>query len=114
MRRALIVRILVVWVVFGLGLAVGALVAGRHAVQCATQIVDFDIDGLTSAAQSALPAAATGSGNVSFTLDVTGIRVHADSMFANQTYDARVAALVHGSPVTLDVRSSLLRRLLSH
>ena len=108
-----IARVLIVWVVFGLGVAVGAWVAGRHAAECKTQIVDFDIDGLTNAAQSALPAAATGSGTVTFTLDVTGIRVHADSMFANQTYEWRVAALVHGSPVTLELRSGLIRRLLA-
>ena len=113
MRRELIVRLLVVWFIFGLGISLGYWIGGRRATECKTQLVDFDNDGLTSAALAALPAATTGSGTVTFTLDLTGIRVHAESALPNQTYDARVAAVIRGSPVTLELPSTLLRRLLT-
>lgn len=113
MRRTLMVRLLALWIAFGLGAAVGGWVVSRHAGVCDTAIVDLNIDGLTNAAQAALPAAATGSGEVAFILDFTGIRVHADSIFVNQTYDARVAAVVRGSPATLKIGSKLLRRMLT-
>ena len=114
MRRALIVRILVVWLAFGLGAAAGAWIVEHNAAACKTQLVDFDIGGLENAALSALPAAETGSGIVTFALEPTGIHVHADSAFANQTFDARVAALVRGSPVTIEMRADLVQRLLGH
>lgn len=114
MRRDLVVRFLVIWLVFGLGASVGFWIASSHAAQCKTQVVDFDNDGLTNAALAALPAASTGSGTVTFALDTTGIRVHADSALANQNYDVKVAALVHGSPITIELPASLLRRLLIH
>jgi len=113
MGRRLMVRLLALWFAFGVGTAFGWWIASRHATMCRTQIVDFDIDGLTNAAVAALPAAATGPGTVTFALDLTGIHVHADSAFVDQTYDAKVAALVRGSPVTLELRRDLLRRLLS-
>ena len=113
MGRTLIVRLLAVWAAFGVGTAVGWWIASRHASDCRTQIVDFDIDGLTNAAAAALPAATTGSGIVTFALDPSEIHIHADSALANRSYDGRVAAVVRGLPVTLEVRSDLLRRLLS-
>jgi len=51
-------------------------------------------------------------GAVAFHLDATGIQVHADSMFANQTFDTRVPALVRGSRLTIEVSTRLLRRML--
>jgi hypothetical protein len=48
---------------------------------------------------------------VEFNLDPTGIRVHADSMFANQSYDGRVLAVVHGTPEKLEISTKLLRRI---
>jgi hypothetical protein len=113
MRRALIVRLFTLWIAFGLGTALGAWVVGRHAGVCSTRIVETNSDALMAAAQAALPAAVSGSGVVSFTLDPTGIRVHADSAFANQSYDTRVPALVRGSSMTVEVSSRLLSRMIA-
>lgn len=113
MRRMLIVRLLALWVAFGLGTAVGGWIVGHHAGECDARLLEADTDRLLEAAQAALPAAITGSGVVVFGLDSTGIRVHADSMFANQTYDARIPALVRGSRMTFEVSSRLLRRMLA-
>ena len=112
MARSVIRRFLPLYIAFGLGAAIGGFVVSRFEGACDTQIVDLDVPGLTSATQAAMPAALTGSGQVTFTLDVTGIRVHADSVFENQTYDSRVLAVVRGSPLKLDVSAKLLRRIL--
>jgi hypothetical protein len=111
MRRELIVRLVSLWVAFGLGAALGGWVISRNLSSCSAQVVDLDVDALTNAAQAAIPAATTGSGMVEFNLDPTGIRVHADSMFANQSYDRRVLAVVHGTPEKLEISTKLLRRI---
>ena len=113
MRRALIIRFLTLWVAFGLGALVSGWIVSRHAAECKATIVELDNDGFINAAQGALPAAATGPGVVEFKLEFNRILVHADSMFTNQTYDASVAALVQGSPITVDVSTKLLRRMLA-
>ncbi len=113
MRRTLIIRFLPLWVAFGLGFTVGGWIVGRHAGECSARLLEVDTDALVGAAQAALPAAMTGSGVVAFSLDATRIRVHADSMFANQSYDARIPALVRGRTLTLEVSSRLLRRMLA-
>jgi hypothetical protein len=107
--RELIVRL----VAFGLGSLVGALIAGHYLGKCQTRLVDIDTDTLLNDAQAALPAAMTGSGAVSFSFGLTGIRVHADSIFENQSYDAQIPAIVQGSPLTVEISSQLLRRMLS-
>jgi hypothetical protein len=113
MTRALIVRLLSLWVAFGLGSFVGGLIVSHYLGKCETRLIDLDTDALTNAAQAALPAAMTGSGAVSFSMDPTGVRVHADSMFENQSYDTRIPAIVRGSPVTVEISSQLLRRMLA-
>jgi hypothetical protein len=113
MTRALIVRLLALWVAFGLGSLVGALIASHYLGKCETRMIDVDTDALMNAAQAALPATMTGSGAVSFSMDPTGIRVHADSMFENQSYDTKIPAVVRGSPVTVEISSQLLRRMLA-
>jgi hypothetical protein len=112
MRRTVVIRLLSLWLAFGLGAALGGWFVSRNVGVCDTKIVDLDIDGLTGAAQNALPEAVTGSGMVTFKLDLTGVHVHADSMFANQSYDRRVVAIVRGSPTTLEISTKLLRRIL--
>jgi hypothetical protein len=113
-RRLWLGRFWAIWVAFGLGTAVGALVMEHYLGHCDVRLVNVDTDALTRATQAALPAAITGSGVVVYTLDPTGIRVHADSLFQNQTYDQRILAVVRGSPVTLEVSSRLLQRLMGH
>jgi hypothetical protein len=112
MRRPLVVRLISLWLAFSLGAVLAGWFVSRNAVACDAKIMDLDTDALTSAAQAALPAAVTGSGMVTFKVDVTGIRVHADSLFENQSYDSRVLAVVRGSPVTLEISTKLLRRML--
>ena len=112
MRRPLVVRLVSLWLAFSLGAVLAGWFVSRNAAACDAKIMDLDTDGLTSAAQAALPAAVTGSGMVTFKLDVTGVRVHADSVFENQSYDGRVLAVVRGSPVTLEISTRLLRRML--
>jgi hypothetical protein len=112
MRRALVIRLVSLWLAFSLGAVLAGWFVSRNAAACDAKIMDLDVDGLTSAAQAALPAAVTGSGMVTFNIDVTGVRVHADSLFENQSYDSRVLAVVRGSPVTLEISTKLLRRML--
>ncbi len=114
MRRPVVIRILSLWLAFGIGASVGGFFVSRYLGACDAKVVDVDLDALTNAAQGALPGAVTGSGVVVFTLDPTGIRVQSDSMFANQTFDTRVLALTRGSPVKLEVSTKLLQKLLSH
>jgi hypothetical protein len=111
--RNVLVRLLPLWVAFSLGAGAGALVAGHYLGTCRVQIADADAAALESAAAAALPAAMTGSGAVSFDLDPAGIRVHADSLFQNQSYDTRILAVVRGAPVTVEVSAQLLRRMLA-
>ena len=106
-------QLLALWVAFGLGSAVGSWLTSRYVSACDAKIVDVDTDSLTSAAQQALPGAITGSGVVVFTVSPTGIRVQSDSMFANQSFDTRVLAVVRGSPVKLEMSTKLLQKLLS-
>lgn len=112
MRRPLVMRLVSLWLAFSLGAIVSGWIVSRTMAACDARIVDLDTDGLTSAAQAALPAAVTGSGMVIFNIDATGVRVHADSLFENQSYDNRVLAVVRGTPVTLEISTKLLRRLL--
>jgi len=112
MRRALVIRLVSLWPAFSLGAVLGGWFVSRNLSACDAKIMDLDVDGLTSAAQAAFPAAVTGSGTVTFNIDVTGVRVHADSLFQNQSYDSRVLAVVRGSPVTLEISTKLLRRML--
>lgn len=114
MRRAIVTRLLSLWLAFGLGATVGGWIVGRYLGSCDVKIIDVDTDALTSAAQSALPGAVTGSGIVVFTLDPTGIRVQSNSIFANQSFDTRVLAVIRGSPVKLEVSTKLLQKLVSH
>jgi gamma-glutamyl:cysteine ligase YbdK (ATP-grasp superfamily) len=101
------------WIAFSLGAGAGALVASHYLGKCQVRIVDADTAALESAATAALTAAMTGSGAVSFDLDPAGIRVHADSLFENQSYDTRILAVVRGAPVTVEVSAQLLRRMLA-
>ncbi len=110
----MVMRLLSLWLAFGLGASLGGWLVSRYLGACDVKIVDIDMDALVNAAQGALPGAVTGSGAVVFTLNPTGIRVQSDSMFANQTFDAHVLAVVRGSPVKLEVSTKLLRKLLSH
>jgi hypothetical protein len=111
MRRELVVRLVSLWLAFGMGAALGGWIVSRNIGSCSTQVIDLDVDALTNAAQAAIPAATTGSGMVEFNFDPTGIRVHADSMFASQSYDGRVLAVVRGTPEKLEVSTKLLRRI---
>lgn len=112
MRRPLVIRLVGLWLAFSLGAILSGWFVSRNAAACDAKIIDLDTDGLTSAAQAALPAAVTGNGMVIFKIDATGVRVHADSLFENQSYDSRVLAVVRGSPVTLEISTKLLRRML--
>jgi len=114
MRRPWIVRLLGLWIAFGLGSLAGAWIAGGHAHGCQTSLIEVNTDDVENAVEAALPVAATGSGTVSLTLDLTGMHVHADSTLANQSYDRTIAAVVRGAPVTVEVSSSVLTQLLSH
>jgi hypothetical protein len=114
MQRALLFRVVSYWFVFGLGSLVGAWIVGAHAGACSTQLSEVSTDQVTQAVEAALPVAATGSGEVVFNLDVTGIHVHADSAFKGQDFDTTIPAVVRGSPVTLEVRSRVLAQMFSH
>ena len=114
MQRAVLVRVLSYWFTFGLGSLVGAWIIGAHAGVCSTQLIEVSTDQVTQAVVAALPAAATGSGQVEFRLDATGIHVHADSAFKDQSFDTTIPAVVRGSPMTIEVRSALLARMISH
>jgi len=107
-------RWLLLWLAFALGTGIGAFVENRLAGSCDVKVIDLDTDGLVAATQAAIPAALTGSGFVRFTLSPTGVRVQGDSMFENQSFDQRLLAVVQGSPVTVEVSTKLLRRILSH
>jgi hypothetical protein len=107
-------RLLSLWVAFGLGASTGGWFVSRYLGACDAKVIDVDLDALTNAAQAALPGALTGSGVVVFTLDPTGIRVQSDSMFENQTFDTRVLAVTRGSRVKLEVSTKLLKKMLSH
>lgn len=113
MPRGLLFRILGYWFAFGLGSLTGAWIVGGHAGACSTQLIEVSTDQLIQAVQSALPAAATGSGKVVFGLDVKGIHIHADSAFQNQSFDATLPAVVRGSPITVEVSSRLLAGMFS-
>ena len=108
MRRDIVLRILGYWVAFGLGSLVGVWVVGAHAGTCSTQLIELSTDQLTQAVQSAVPAAITGSGQVEFKIDLTGIHIHADSMLQGQSFDTTIPAVVRGSPLTLDVSTRVL------
>lgn len=112
MRRPLIARLLSLWIAFSLGGVLGGWLVARNLSACDAKISDLDTAGLTSALQNAAAAAVTGSGFVTVKLDVTGVRVHADSLFANQSYDSRVLAVIRGSPVTLELSTKLLQQTL--
>ncbi len=111
MRRNLLLRILGYWAAFGVGSLVGAWVVGAHPGSCSTQVIELSADQLTQAVQSAVPAAVTGSGQVEFKIDVTGIHIHADSMLNGQTFDTTLPAVVRGSPITLDVSTRVLTQI---
>jgi len=114
MNRTLVLRVVGYWVAFGLGSLVGGWIVGGHARGCSTQLIEVDGNQVTQAVESALPAAATGSGEVELTLDVTGIHVRASSAFKGQDFDQTIPAVVRGSPLTLDIRSDILTRMISH
>jgi hypothetical protein len=113
MRRDLMIRLVALWVAFGLGTGVGALITAHYLGKCDVRLVDTDTDALINAAQAALPAAMTGGGAVSFSFNPVAIHVHADSAFENQDYDSEIPAVVRGAPVTVEVSTQLLRRMLS-
>lgn len=110
MQRPVLLRFLPVYVAFSLGATIGALIAAHFLGKCDTTIVDVDTNALQQAIVAAIPAAVSGSGLVSISIDVTGIRVHADSVFQNQSYDSRLPAIIRGSPVTIELSTQLLRR----
>jgi hypothetical protein len=114
MRRALVLRIVGYWFAFGLGGLVGGWIVGGHAGQCNVRLVEVSADQVTQAVQQALPAAATGSGEVEFRLDVTGLHVHAASAFKDQDFDTTIPAVVRGSPTTVEVSARILSQMLSH
>ena|SRR5262252_1836640 len=114
MRQATVLRFLSLWLAFALGATLGGWVVSRYVGSCDTKIIDVDMQALTNAAQAAVPGAVTGSGVVVFTLDPSGIRVQSDSMFANQSFDTRVLAVVRGSPVKLEISTKLLQKFLFH
>ena len=114
MRRDIVLRVLGYWLAFGLGSLAGAWVVGAHPGSCNTQLIELSADQLTQAVQSALPAAVTGSGQVEFQIGLTGIHIHADSMFKGQSFDTTIPAVVRGSPLTLDVSSRILSQSFGH
>lgn len=113
MRRNILTKVLPLWFAFSIGATIGAIITGHLLGKCQVHIVDLDTDKLENAVQAALPAAMTGSGAVSLSVGVTGVKVHADSIFENQSYDADIPAIVRGSPVTVEISTQLLRRMLS-
>lgn len=112
MRREVFRRLLPLWVAFGIGSLIGSLITSHYLGKCDARLVEVDTNALTSAAVAALPAAMTGGGAVSFTLNPLGIRVHADSLFQNQSYDTTIPAVIKGPSMTIEVSTQLLRQML--
>lgn len=105
--------VLPLWFAFSIGATIGAIITSHLLGKCQVRIVDLDTDKFENAVQAALPAAMTGSGAVSLSVGVTGVTVHADSIFQDQSYNAEIPAIVRGSPVTIEISTQLLRRILS-